>query len=109
MSPEKPKLGVDPLGWIGAAQEKTAKEAKASTPRTPPKATASPRKAQEPTKTTEAGLPEGWNRATFIVRKEHLEKLKGLSYHEDRTLKELVDEALGTYLKGKKVQTRGGK
>ena len=109
MSTDKPKLGVDPLGWIGAAQEKTAKEPKPSTARTRSKATASPRKAQEPTKTTEAGLPQGWTRATFIVRGEHLEKLKGLSYHEDRTLKELMDEALSSYLRGKKVQTRGGK
>jgi hypothetical protein len=53
-------------------------------------------------KTTQQGLHEGWTRATFILRRHHLEELKALAYWERRTIKEVIDEALGAYLKGKK-------
>ena len=55
-----------------------------------------------PVKTTQQGLHDGWTRATFILRKHHLEKLKALAYWERRTIKGVIDEALGSYLKGKK-------
>jgi hypothetical protein len=53
-------------------------------------------------KTSQQGLKEGWTRATFILRKDHLEKIKSLSYWERKKIKEVVDEALKLYLKGKK-------
>jgi hypothetical protein len=31
------------------------------------------------TKTTQRGLQDGWTRATFILRKHHLEELKALA------------------------------
>ncbi len=53
-------------------------------------------------KTTQQGLQDAWTRATFILRKEYLKKLKALAYWERKTIKEVIDEALGSYLeKGK--------
>ncbi len=60
-----------------------------------------------PIKTTQQGLQDGWTRATFILNKNHLEKLKPLAYWERKTIKELMDEALGVYLKGKRVKPTG--
>jgi hypothetical protein len=51
-------------------------------------------------KTTQRGLQDGWTRATFILRKDYLEKLKELASWERKTIKEVIDEALGSYLKG---------
>lgn len=42
-----------------------------------------------------------WTRATFIVRKGHLEKLKDYAYTERLTLKEALDKALGAFLDDK--------
>jgi hypothetical protein len=54
-------------------------------------------------KTTQRGLQDGWTRATFILRKQHLEELKALAYWSRRTIKEVMDEALGSYLKEKRI------
>jgi hypothetical protein len=58
--------------------------------------------------TSQRGLQNGWTRNTFILRKEYLEKLKALAYWERKTIKDVVDEALGSYLKSK-VTKKGGK
>jgi uncharacterized protein YnzC (UPF0291/DUF896 family) len=58
-----------------------------------------------PVKTTQQGLHDGWTRATFILRKDYLEKLKELAYWERKTIKEVMDEALGDYLKGKRIKS----
>lgn len=58
----------------------------------------------ESTKTSEAGLQADWTRATFIVKKAHLEKIKALAYWERKKVKEIVDEALETYLKDKTIE-----
>ena len=52
----------------------------------------------------ERGLQDGWTRATFVLRKDYLSKLKAVSYWDRKKIKEVIDEALGTYLKGKKVK-----
>lgn len=49
----------------------------------------------------QAGLPEDWTRATFIVRVAQLEKLKDYAYTERLTLKESLDAALDAFLKDK--------
>jgi hypothetical protein len=54
-------------------------------------------------KATQRGLHDGWTRATFILRELHLEKLKALAYWERKTIKEVMDEALGSYLKEKRI------
>lgn len=55
-------------------------------------------------KTSEAGLQADWTRATFIVRKENLEKIKALAYWERKKVKEIIDEALDNYLEGKTIE-----
>ena len=57
-------------------------------------------------KTSQEGLKDGWTRATFILRKDYLEKLKASAYWERRKIKEMIDEALRLYLKGKKTKKR---
>jgi hypothetical protein len=89
----KDRIGSDPLSWIRDTREETgeSKQEGRSTQRVI-------------TKSSQEGLREGWTRATFIVREEHLEKLKALAYWERKQLKELVDEVLSSYLKHKKVK-----
>ena len=62
---------------------------------------------REITKSSQSGLPEGWTRATFIVKEKTLEKLKDLVYTERSQLKITVNEALENYIKGKKIIKRG--
>jgi hypothetical protein len=57
-------------------------------------------------KTSQEGLKDGWTRATFILRKDYLEKLKASAYWERKKIKEMIDEALRSYLKGKKTKKR---
>jgi hypothetical protein len=52
--------------------------------------------------TPQAGLPDGWTRATFIVREANLEQLKALAYYHRRPLKDILEEALAKYLKREK-------
>ncbi len=56
--------------------------------------------------TSQKGLKNGWIRATFILREDYLEKLKSLSYWERKKIKEVIDEALGSYLKGKRIRKK---
>lgn len=60
-------------------------------------------------KTSQEGLKDGWTRATFILRKDYLEKLKASAYWERKKIKEMIDEALRLYLKGKKTKKRTNK
>ena len=57
-------------------------------------------------KTSQKGLKNGWTRATFILRNDHLEKIKALAYWERKKVKEVVDEALEFYLRGKRINPR---
>ena len=57
-------------------------------------------------KTSQEGLKDGWTRATFILRRDYLEKLKASAYWERKKIKEIIDEALRLYLKGKKTKNR---
>ena len=52
----------------------------------------------------EKGLRDGWTRATFVLRKDYLSKLKAVSYWDRKKIKEVIDEALGAYLNEKKVK-----
>ena len=45
-----------------------------------------------------------WKRATFIVKRAHLEKIKSLAYWERLTATEVLDRALEAYLKGKTIK-----
>jgi hypothetical protein len=57
-------------------------------------------------RTSQEGLKDGWTRATFILRKDYLEKIKTSAYWERKKIKEMIDEALRLYLKGKKNRKR---
>jgi hypothetical protein len=57
----------------------------------------------------EKGLQDGWTRATFVLRKDYLSKLKAVSYWDRKKMKEVIDEALGNYLKGKRIKPVEGK
>ena len=52
----------------------------------------------------EKGLRDGWTRATFVLRKDYLSKLKAVSYWERKKMKEVIDEALWAYLRGKRIK-----
>jgi hypothetical protein len=57
-------------------------------------------------KSSQKGLRNGWTRATFILRNDYLEKIKALAYWQRKKVKEVIDEALAAYLKGKKTKPR---
>lgn len=59
-------------------------------------------------KTTQQGLQDGWTRATFILRKSHLKELKALAYWERKTIKELLDGILNSYLLRSEFKEKGG-
>ena len=60
-------------------------------------------------KSSQEGLQDGWTRATFILRKDHLEKVKALAYWDRKKVKEVIDEALGAYLRGRRIKTMRSK
>ena len=51
------------------------------------------------------GLQDGWTRATFVLRKDYLKKLKAVSYWDRKKMKQVIDEALRAYLKGKRIKS----
>jgi len=55
------------------------------------------------TSTSSKGLPEGWTRATFIVRQDLVQKVKRAAYWDRKQIKDLVTEALDAYLVDKKT------
>ncbi|MDR3550402.1 MAG: hypothetical protein P4L31_03245 [Candidatus Babeliales bacterium] len=55
-------------------------------------------------KTTTSRVCEGWNRATFILRVEHLEKLKAISYWDRTTIKDIMNDVISSYLENKSKQ-----
>ena len=59
--------------------------------------------SERPKSSSKSGLPCGWKRATFILKEEHLDKLKACAYWERVTLKELIDEMIAIYLDTKKI------
>lgn len=53
-------------------------------------------------KSSEDGLYQEYTRATFIVRKDLLQKLKGYAFLEDQPLKEVVNTMLAEWLADKR-------
>ena len=47
---------------------------------------------------SQEGLQGAWTRATFIVRKDHVRKLKALALSRGERLKEVLDEILAREL-----------
>jgi len=103
------RLKRDPLSWItdsrkAAGESKHSKQSKLSRPET----SAQPQDSRplRAVKSTRQGLKTGWTRATFIVREELLERLKGYAHWERQDLKAVVDQALSSYLKGKTARPK---
>lgn len=59
----------------------------------------------EKIKSVNKGLAEGWTRVTFIIQEDINEKIKALAYWERLTVKEIINEALTTYLKDKNIRS----
>lgn len=97
----KQRLGSDPLGWINST-----KETKVNTVNKVNKVNPIRVERRVLTKSSQSGLPIGWTRATFIVSEALLDKVKDLAYTERREIKEVINEALETYTKGKKIIKR---
>jgi len=55
--------------------------------------------------TTTIGLPKGYTRATFIIQKDHVDKLKALSFATRTPLKDLVNQAMIEFLKDQDIAT----
>lgn len=110
---KKSRLGSDPLSWIGkkegktnrSKQDKLSKLSKQSKQRIQDKPNLQTGRAKVIAKTSQKGLPEGWTRATFIMREDYLEKLKALAYWDRKQIEELMDEVVGFYLKDKKIRS----
>lgn len=88
----KKRIGKDPLGFIKDSRRTKGKKE-------------GPQNKVE-VKSSKIGLPEGWDRRTFIIRDEYISKLEALSFLDDRKMKDILDEALEAYLKDKDIPTR---
>ena len=109
------RLGRDPFAQSGLDKIFTPVVEQAITPG----AKASTKKAKPRTKensgkntsrvpdvsssTSSKGLPQGWTRATFIVRQDLLHKVKRAAYWDRKQIKDIVTEALDAYLADKKT------
>lgn len=62
--------------------------------------------AREIVTTSQAGLPVGWTRATFILREDLLTRAKDYAYWERLEIKQVVNAAIENYLKGKQIRPR---
>ena len=90
----KSRLGSNPLEWIQNSYEEITHNKSVHS------------KQKNKTTSSSAGLKEGWTRATFIVRESVLEKAKDLAYWERKKIQEIIDEALSSGLRNKKVKPR---
>jgi len=106
---KKPRLGRDPfkeepLSFIRDTRaERPGKAGNISNIKNT-KISAWPAKHRGRPKGSGAKGPDKWKRATFIVRRDHLDKIKALAYWKRVTATELLDQALEKYLKGKTVK-----
>lgn len=88
------KRGLDSL--IGGKTTKsTAAKAEVVERKKPGRPRTSTKVAKD---TTEEGTLEGEKRATFIVKEEHLEKLKAVAYWDRLKIKDALGAALDKYL-----------
>lgn len=104
MADKKPRMGKDPLAWIQNSQEVENQEDSKQELQSKPSLQSNKSKPEKPNaepakikKTTQAGLMDGWTRATFIVQEDQLEKLKALAYLQRRNIKEVMAEALSSF------------
>jgi len=58
------------------------------------------------TKTSQEGTKSGWTRATFIMREDYVEKIKSIAYWDRKEIKDVINEAIASYLKRKKIKPK---
>ena len=90
-------LDAQQLAQLASLLQQSAPPARRGRPRT---------NFREITKASQEGLPENWTRATFIVREELLDNLKDYAYTQRLTIRDVMDQALTQYLRGKQVLRR---
>jgi hypothetical protein len=95
----KPRLGADPF-----FSEQTERVIQTLTDHKPPAHRAKQKAGA--VKSIEKGLPAGWTRASFIIRKDTLERLKDYAYTERILIKEVITEAIEAHIKGTKTLKR---
>ncbi len=103
---KRARIGTDPLSWIKDSTEEAAPD-RVSTQGVQSiysEGDLRRKRRRVITKTSQRGLPEGWERATLIVQEEHLEKIKALAYWERKKIKDVIAEALSSYLADKDVE-----
>ncbi len=101
---KKTRIGTDPLRWIRDSSEDEQESEKQSLPSKQSLHQSRKRSRRMTTTASQVGLPEGWTRATFIVQEDQLEKIKALAYWERKQIKEIVREALESYLTDKNIE-----
>jgi hypothetical protein len=109
------RLGRDPFAQSGldkiftpVVEQATTPKAKPRTIKAKPRSKESggqntPQVSDASASTSSKGLPQGWTRATFIVRKDLLHKVKRAAYWDRKQIKDIVTEALDAYLVDKKT------
>ncbi len=103
----KTRLGADPLKWITSTKDQEEVIKTLPSKKQIEKITGRPgTNTHKITKSSQSGLPEGWTRATFIVKETTLKKLKDLVYTERSQLKITVNKALESFIEGKKIIKR---
>ena len=123
MAKKKARLGSDPLGFI----HDTRPEGKQDKPSNLDKQSNldklelsdnlnnssklsklskldNPNLQQLPKKPAQKWQADEWVRTTFIMREKYSEQIKALAYWERREIKEVVDEMLAAFLKGRKIE-----
>jgi hypothetical protein len=95
----KQRLGSDPFEWMNNSKPNNHVNHSTSSKQIL-------QSQQDLQKSTKKGLPGGWERATFIVREDHLEKIRDVAYWDRKQIKEVIAEALEAYLSEKKVKPR---
>jgi len=53
----------------------------------------------------EKGVKKGYTRATIVVRKDQMAKIRALAYWERKLVRNVVEEAFENFLKGKNVRS----
>ena len=103
---KKARIGTDPLSWIKDSKDEPASDVQSIQGIHSTQSADDPRRKRRRvvTKTSQKGLPEGWERATLIVHEKHLEKIKALAYWERKKIKDVIAEALSAYLDDKEVE-----
>ncbi len=103
---KRARIGTDPLSWIKDSTDESAPDAESIRGVQSIHSEGDPlrKRRRAITKTSQRGLPEGWERATLIVQEEHLEKIKALAYWERKKIKDVIAEALSSYLADKDVE-----